>query len=195
MDALDFLRVRYAQFHRPMWDELTAGLSERELRGRPHPRANSIVWLVWHIARVEDVGVNRFVVDGRQVMDKGDWAARLSVTRRDVGTGMTDAEVDALSAAIDLEALRGYWDAVIDGTLAVVDTLAGEDLDAIVPADRVKRVANEEGGVAKGAEWLTEFWAKGRTRAWVLAQTPFLHPYGHYFEARAVRGMWGHKSL
>jgi hypothetical protein len=194
MDALDFLRVRYEQFHRPMWDELTGGLSDRELRGRPHPRANTIAWLVWHIARVEDLGVNRFVVDGRQVMDRGDWATRMSITRRDVGTGMTDAEVDALSAAIDLTGLRGYWGAVIDGTLAVVDALAGEDIDTVVPADRVRRVANEEGGVARGAEWLTEFWSKGRTRAWVLAQTPFLHAYGHYFEARAVRGMWGHPS-
>jgi len=57
---------------------------------------------------------------------------------------------------------------------SILDTLAGEDLDTIVPADRVRRVANDEGGVAKGAEWLTEFWAKGRTRAWVLGQTPFL---------------------
>src|SRR5262245_62929845 len=102
MDALDFLRTRYAQFHRPMWDELTGALSERELRGRPHPRANTIVWLVWHIARVEDLGVNRFVVDGRQVMDRGDWATRMNIPRRDVGTGMTDAEVDTLSAAIDI---------------------------------------------------------------------------------------------
>src|SRR5262249_30417042 len=117
------------------------------------------------------------------------------VARRDVGTGMTDAEVDALSAAIDLRSLRGYWDAVIEGTLAVADMLGGEDLNTVVPADRVKRVANEEGGVAKGAEWLTEFWAKGRTRAWVLAQTPFLHAYGHYFEARAVRGGSGHPNL
>jgi len=106
-----------------------------------------------HIARVE-------------VMDGGDWATRMSVTRRDVGTGMTDVEVDALSAAIDLAGLREYWDAVIDRTLAVVDTLAGEELDTVVPADRVRRVANEEGGVAKGAAWLTEFWAKGRRRAW-----------------------------
>src|SRR5262245_49369550 len=195
MDALDFLRVRYAQFHRPMWDELTSGLSERELRGRPHPRANTIVWLVWHIARVEDVGVNRFVVDGRQVMDKGDWARGMSVARRDVVTGMTGAEVDSSSGAMELGGLCAYWEAVIKGTLALVGTVAGEDLDTVVPVDRVRRVADEEGGVAKGAEWLTEFWAKGRTRAWVLAQTPFLHPYGHYFEARAVRGMWGRPSL
>lgn len=46
-----------------------------------------------------------------------------------------------------------------------------------------------------GAEWLTEFWVAGRTRAWVLAQTPLLHVYGHYFEARAVAGLWGARSL
>jgi hypothetical protein len=139
--------------------------------------------------------VNRFLIDGQQVMDAGGWLERMNITRRDVGTGMSDAEVDQLSATIDLDALHGYWDAVIAGTLAVVDTLDGEDLEAVVPAERVRRLANEEGGVAAGAEWLTEFWAKGRTRAWILAQTPLLHPYGHYFEARGIKGMWGHPSL
>ena len=194
MDALDFFRVRYREFHRPMWDDLTKGLTEREVRGRPHPKANTIAWLIWHTARIEDVGVNRFVVDGRQVLDAGGWLERMKIARRDVGTGMTDAEVDELSAAVDLDGLRGYWEAVIAETLAVVDGLSGENLEAIVPADRVRRVANEERAVGANAEWLTEFWAKGRTRAWVLAQTPLLHVYGHYFEARGVKGLWGHPS-
>ena len=68
-------------------------------------------------------------------------------------------------------------------------------LEAIVPKERVERVASAEGAVAPGAEWLTEFWANGRSRAWVLAQTPLLHVYGHYFEARAVAGLWGARSL
>jgi hypothetical protein len=194
MDALDFFRIRYREFHRPLWDELTRGLSEDEIRRRPHPRANTIAWLVWHTARVEDVGVNRFLVDGEQVLGAGGWLEQMRITRRDVGTGMNDAEVDQLGATIALDALHGYWDAVMARTLAVVDTLAGEDLDAVVAAERIRRVASVEGGVAAGAEWLTEFWAKGRTRAWILVQTPLLHPYGHYFEARAVRGLWGHPS-
>src|SRR2546428_2384374 len=37
-----------------------------------------------------------------------------------VGTGMTDAEGDALNAAIDLAGLRGDWDGVVGGTLSVV---------------------------------------------------------------------------
>jgi hypothetical protein len=195
MDALDFFLVRYHEFHRSLWDDATKGLSEAQLRGRPHSNANTIVWLVWHTARVEDVGVNRFVVDGQQVLDAGSWLGHMKIKRRDVGTGMTGAEVDALSGGIDLEGLRGYWDAIIASTPRIVERVRGENLEALVPADRVKRVAIDEGAVGANAEWLTEFWAKGRTRAWMLAQTPLLHAYGHYFEARTVKGLWGHPSL
>ena len=70
----------------------------------------------------------------------------------------------------------------------------GRDLGDVVPADRVKRVCADEGAVAAGAEWLTEFWANRRTRGWLLAQTPLLHVYGHYFEARVAAGLWGARS-
>jgi hypothetical protein len=194
MDAIDFFLVRYEQVHRVLSDPAIRRLTEAQLRGRPHPGVNTVVWLLWHMARVEDVGVNRFVADRPQVLDDG-WLSRLGVDRRDVGTGMSDAEVDELSARIDLDALRGYWDAVTRRTPDVVASVRGSDLDAVVPKDRVERVALAEAAVAPGAEWLTGFWAAGRTRAWVLAQTPLLHVYGHYFEARAIAGLWGARSL
>src|SRR5919108_1441459 len=193
MDAVDFFLLRYEPLHRTLLDDLLKGLTEAQIRGRAHPGVNTIAWLIWHAARVEDVGANRFIVDGTQVLDGG-WQARLGVDRRDVGTGMTDAEVDTLSARVDLTALRAYWEALTRRTLAVVETLRGEDLDAVVPADRVQRVCADEGAVAKGAEWLTEFWANRRTRGWLLAQTPLLHVYGHYFEARVAAGLWGARS-
>jgi DinB superfamily len=194
MDALDFFLVRYDQVHRVFSDPAIKQLDERQLRGRPHPGVNTIAWLVWHMARVEDVGVNRFAVDGTQVLDEG-WLAKLDVGRRDVGTGMTDAEVDDFSARVDLGGLRGYWDAVSRRTPEVVGSLRDADLAAIVPKERVERVAKSEEAVASGAEWLTEFWAGGRSVAWILAQTPLLHVYGHYFEARTVAGLWGARSL
>jgi hypothetical protein len=194
MDAIDFFLVRYEQVHRVLTDPAIARLTESQLRGRPQAGVNTVVWLLWHMARVEDVGVNRFVTDGSQVLDEG-WLERLGIARRDVGTGMSDAEVDELSLRIDVAALRGYWDAVTTRTPHVVQSLRGSDLETVVPEDRVKRVAAAEGAVAAGAEWLTEFWASRRTRAWILAQTPLLHVYGHYFEARVAAGLWGARSL
>lgn len=194
MNAIDFFLLRYGDLHRLLIDDLLKGLSDAQVRGRPVPRVNTIAWLLWHMARIEDVGVNRFLTDGTQVLDGG-WGARLGVARRDVGTGMSDGEVDELSAGIDLPALRGYWEAVTARTLDVVDAERGGDLEALVPAERVRRVALDEGAVAPGAEWLTEFWAGGRSRGWVLSQLPFLHVCGHCFEARVAKGLWGVRSL
>ena len=193
MDAIDFLLLRYGDLHRRLIDDLLGKLAEGQVRGRPHPGVNTVAWLLWHTARIEDVGVNRFVLDRSQVLDDG-WLERLGVGRRDVGTGMRDAEGDELSARIELPALRGYWQAVSARTLAALETLRGSDLEVVVPAERVRRVATAEGAVAPGAEWLTEFWAGGRSRGWVLAQTPLLHVYGHYFEARVSAGLWGVRS-
>ena len=193
MDALEFFLTRYGEIHKGLVDGLFGSLSEAQLRARPHPGVNTVAWLLWHSARIEDVGVNRFLSDRPQVLEA--WREGLRVARRDVGTGMTDAEVDELSACIDLGALKGYWDAVTTRTLAVVETLrGGADLEAPVSGERVRSVVLAEGVVAPGAEWLTDFWAAGHSRAWILAQTALLHPYGHYYDARVTAGLWGARS-
>jgi len=193
MDAISFLLLRYGDIHGSLIDGLFSRLPEPHLRGRPHPGVNTVAWLLWHSARIEDVALNRFLADRPQVLDAG-WLERLAVPRRDVGTGMKEAEVDELSARIDLQALKGYWDAVTARTLEVIETLRGSDLEALVPGERVRSVVLSEGVVAPSAEWLTEFWAGGRSRAWVLAQTALLHPNGHYYEARVAAGLWGAPS-
>ena len=66
MDALDFFLLRYDETHRALVKDLLASAPDAELRGRAHPGVNTVAWLVWHSARVEDVGVNRFVVDRPQ---------------------------------------------------------------------------------------------------------------------------------
>ena len=193
MDAIDFFLIRYNELHARLTDDLLSGLSDAQARGRPHPGVNTVAWLLWHAARVEDVGMNRFVADRTQVLDEG-WPERLRVQRRDVGTGMSDSEVDELSARVDLQALREYWEAVTRRTLGVAETLRGLDLESPVPAERVTHVSFEEGAVAGEAAWLAKFWGAGRSRAWFLAQLPLLHVYGHYFEARVARGLWGIRS-
>ncbi|HEY6540251.1 MAG TPA: DinB family protein [Ktedonobacteraceae bacterium] len=42
-------------------DEICEGLSDTQLRSRPRGVTNSIVWLMWHIARIEDVTMNMLV--------------------------------------------------------------------------------------------------------------------------------------
>jgi hypothetical protein len=193
MDAIDLWLLRYEPVHTFVADDLVADLTETQVRGRPVPGVNPVAWLIWHAVRIEDVCVNRFVLDRPQVLDDG-WGGRMRVARRDVGTGMDDAQVDALCAGVDVEQLRGYCRAVTQATLDAVPLLRRLDLEAIVPAQRVKHVCTAEGAVTPGASWLTEFWAGGRSRAWILFQTSLLHVYGHYFEGLATKGLWGRRS-
>lgn len=104
-------------------------LSEEQLRTRPYPAINSIAWLLWHMARVEDAGVNRLVVAQPQVFDEGNWGKRMNVPIRHHGTGMTDREVTDLSQRIDIAALCAYREAVRTKTATVVKSLPLEQLD------------------------------------------------------------------
>ena len=187
MDALQFFRLRYDNVHGPMTDRLR-DLPDPQLRLRPYG-LNPVAWLLWHLARCEDVGVNRFVLDRPQVFDAEGWAARLGVARRDIGTGMTDAEVDALSGAIDVGALRAYWDAVGRATLAGLEARRSDDLDAPVARADLRRVVAEEGVLGPHADWVEEAWAAWPNRGAYLAQLALAHHYGHFYDIAVVRGL------
>jgi hypothetical protein len=125
------------------------------------------------------------------VLDEEDWPHPLGVDRRDVGSGMTGDDVAALSARIDVPALRGYVRAVAERTRAVTDTLAPTAWDEIVPPEQIRRVVTDEALLVDAGRWVEEFWARGHTRAWYLLQTGLLHPYGHWFDATVTRGQLG----
>jgi hypothetical protein len=190
MDALELLLLRYDAIHVGFLEELFKGLTDEQVRQRPNG-VNSIVWLVWHATRVEDAVVNRLVADRPQVLEAGDWNRRMRTGRRDVGSGMTGDEVDALSAGIDVPALRGYHGAVAEHTKAIATSLAREGWSEIVPAERVRYVVAGEGLLVDAGRWVEEFWAAGRSRGWYLLQVGLLHPYGHFFDAMVTRGLLG----
>ena len=53
MDALELIRLRYDAIHGAFVDDLFAGLTDAQIRARPHG-LNSLVWLLWHATRGDD---------------------------------------------------------------------------------------------------------------------------------------------
>ena len=135
MDALELIELRYDAVHGGFVDDLFSGLSDEQVRQRPGG-VNSITWLVWHLARVQDAAVSRFVDDRPQVLEEGRWNQAMRLDRRDVGSGMTSEEVDALSAAIDITALRGYHRAVAERTKVIATSLSPAAWDQVVRPSR-----------------------------------------------------------
>jgi len=94
------------------------------------PNHNSIAWIVWHIARGEDWTIQTILQGREQLLTRAGWDRQMGVTEPGFGGGMERAEMIALSEQIDLDALRGYYRAVTEATLAYMRTFDFDTLDA-----------------------------------------------------------------
>src|SRR6202045_1855519 len=134
MDTRDLFLEQHAARHTapPCRNKVSAseptvpGLTDEQMRVRPREDLNSIAWLMWHIARAEDILVGQVVAGGAQLFDEG-WKTRLNVSRPDFGIGMTSPEVSELTRQIDVGALREYRDAVGHRTRQIVSAFKPGD--------------------------------------------------------------------
>jgi uncharacterized damage-inducible protein DinB len=112
-------------------DDAVAELSAQALATRPSGVGNSIAWLVWHLARVQDDHVADASGAGQVWIDE-DWSTRfaLPLDDTDTGYGHTGGQVATVRADADL--LSGYLHAVVDRTLGWLGDLTDEDLDRVV---------------------------------------------------------------
>ena len=160
------------------------------MRQRPHPRVNSIAWNMWHLTRVEDAGLNRFVTDQPQVLDEGQWMECMNVPLRHHGSEMTFAEVDELNQRIDLSALQEYSTAVQLRTREIISKLAPSDLDPVMEEDRLRQLMLTEGLAHSNAEGFIKNylgWSKGKC----LMNFGMTHPYQHVGEIGVIASLLG----
>jgi hypothetical protein len=160
-------------------------LSEAQFRRSPPGEPHSVAWLVWHLARIEDVAVNVLVAGGTQVFVQDDWLTQLKIIFQDTGNAMPSEDVAALSASIDLEALRRYRTSVGRRTRQIVQDLRPEDLKRKVDPVRLQRVL-DEGAVVPAATGLIEYWGN-RDIAGLLLMPPTRHNFVHLNEALRIK--------
>ncbi len=112
-------------------DELTDGLTDEQACYRPSPNANSIAWLLWHSARVQDAQVAP-IAGVEQVWTRDGWVDRLGLAlpRDDTGYGHSPEDVVKVQASPDL--LAGYYHAVHKLTLEYVAGISGDELSRVV---------------------------------------------------------------
>jgi hypothetical protein len=165
-------------------DQIVSGLSEEQLRTCPRPGMNSIAWLLWHTARTEDVTMNLLVAEGAQVLND-EWLARLGLSRRDIGTAMTDEEVSDISQKVDIQALFAYREAVGRRTREIAHTIIPEELDIIIDEDRIK-ILTEAGALAPEAYRVARFW-QGKTKRFLFNMPASGHQFMHLSEALTTR--------
>jgi len=111
------------------------GLTSAEIRWQPTLHTNHIAWLVWHMARVEDVWVSR--LRRRPAVWQADgWADRFHMDPTSSGAGQTMEDVRAMPE-IPLADLMAYFDAVRAVTRDYLDQATDADLSQEYPHPRL----------------------------------------------------------
>jgi len=170
-------------------DRLVLGLDDNQLRSRPGHGLNSIAWLIWHIARLEDVAINALVASAPQVLVRDGWSERLGLAQADLGTGMDDADVARVSGTIAIAALLDYRMAVGSATRAVLAGVSDVALDQPVDPMRIAALV-QDGSIGPAAAWLTEAW-QGQPLRFFLTMPAIAHSYLHLGEAWCIRTLMG----
>jgi hypothetical protein len=178
--------VLYDFFLADFWKTVPDNL----MRQRPHPNVNSIAWILWHLTRVEDSGMNRFVTDRSQILDEGNWMERMNIPWRHNGGGMSFVEVDDLNQRINLAALHDYSIDVQTRSQEIIKQINLEDLDVTLQPEHLKIILLEEGLAHSNGEELVK-WYSGWSKGKCLMTFGLTHPFQHIGEMGVIASLLG----
>ncbi|HEX7368342.1 MAG TPA: DUF664 domain-containing protein [Candidatus Saccharimonadales bacterium] len=130
MQAQDILIEAYGRIQAQV-AAAVKDLSEQQLAHRPNGKANSIAWLIWHTARVQDAQIAS-VAGHAEVWRSGGWQQKfgLPLEAADTGYGHSNEQVAAVRASAEL--LTDYYDATWAATKIYLASLNPDALDSIV---------------------------------------------------------------
>ena len=166
-------------------DEILDGLDESQIRRIPQHEEHSILWCLWHIARIEDVTMNLLIAKTNEVLEERQWLVKLHAPIQHTGNAMTFDEVTDLSQRVDIAALLAYRTAVGRRTREIVTKLEPGTLHKKVDQAQIARVA-EKDVVHPDAYGIIDYWSKC-TIAGLLLMPASRHNLIHLNEAAQLK--------
>jgi hypothetical protein len=192
--AIELFLIQHAMVHAAnvsktrLWsfeEEVLRGMPDEQIRCVPPGGEHSIAWILFHIARCEDITMNLLVAGTPQVFIKEAWGKKMKATIIHSGNNLDGRAMAAFNARVDVDAVRAYRQSVGRRTRAIVKTLKLEQLKQKADPDRVQSIM-EEGALLPEAVAILSYW-RSRTVAGLLLMPPTRHNFLHLNEALRIR--------
>ena len=192
--AIELFLIQHAMVHSAkvskakLWsfeDEVLNDLTEEQFRCVPPGGEHSIAWVLFHIARCEDITMNMLVAGTPQLFIRDDWQKKLKINIIHTANSLDGAGVAALSAQADIDQLQAYRQSVGRRTRAIVKKLKPEELKQIAEASRLQKVMRE-GALLPEATGILNYWGKC-TVTGLLLMPPTRHNFLHLNEALRIK--------
>ena len=131
MDVASLLLELYGRIP-PVARHAVDGVDLGRLTERLSSDSNTIGWLVWHLARVQDHHVAE-LLGTEQLWVGGDWGSRFGLDPDSTNTGYGHSAQEVATVRPERsEVLLEYLDAVAERTSTMLQDLVPADLDRIV---------------------------------------------------------------
>lgn len=162
-------------------DDLFGDLSHDEYCMMPSANAETIAWILWHIARIEDLTMGILVNNGEQIFNPV-WKEKIHSPITDTGNALTRDEIIQFGNSLNIEMLLAYRNAVGTRTREIVRQLEAGDVKRKVTWDGLEKIRTE-GGVTdqKDSAWLLDYWGS-KDVAGILLMPPTRHLILHLNE-------------
>jgi len=192
--AIDLLSRQHATLHsgkiaRPkLWsyeDDIFEDADESVLRTVPKNYEHSIAWIIFHIARIEDVTMNMLVAGTSQIFELEDWGKHMKARVKHTGNAMDDDDVEKFSKRVDMDELRAYRLSVGKRTRSIIKNIKPHQLERKVQLARIEQILSEK-VVLNDALEIVEYWSK-RTVSELFLMPATRHNFLHLNKAMRIK--------
>ncbi|HCM75505.1 MAG TPA: hypothetical protein DIS90_03930 [Cytophagales bacterium] len=180
---------RYKDVHERILPSIISGFTKKNLK-TGYLNLNPPLWILWHMARSEDFGINRLACDGTQEFIKNKWGTRLNVKTNRIGTGMSKEEVKEVCEQLNAVALENYRTAVFKNNIDTLSRIQSEDLTTDWNDDYLNNVLFTEGTLDKGTNNILPVYQK-KTREWFVVHTLVAHSFYHIGQLSVIKQLTG----
>lgn len=109
-------------------EDAVKGLTADELAWSPQPHSNTIIFLMWHLARIEDLWINRVLKGGKEIYETDGWHKKFGTSAQDSGFGFDVAKLKGWPVPA-LKLLKEYASAVRKAAIAYITPLTEKQFD------------------------------------------------------------------
>ncbi len=192
--AIELLLHQHAMVHSAkvskakLWsfeDEVLNDATEAQVRCIPPGGEHSIAWILFHLARCEDITMNMLVAGTPQLFLREGWGKKLNATILHSANSMDERSIAIFSAQIDIDSLQAYRQSVGRRTREIVKKLQPEQLKQKAGPSRLQKVM-DEGALLPEAIGILNYWGS-RTVAGLLLMPPTRHNFLHLSEALRIK--------
>ena len=166
-------------------EEIFSDLPLTDFQELPKGEEHTLLWILWHISRIEDITMRVLIADAEQEYMQGGWIKKLSSPIHHTGNNAPLEDMQILVNSIDPVLLLDYRNAVGRNTRNLVEKLDWDQLKMKVDPARLERLVREE-AVLPEAEVLLAYWSKRKIFE-LLLMPPTRHNLVHLNEAWTIK--------